>query len=62
MAVPVRDAGATSSVRRVIDSLVIERQRLRRDNAGSALLDANRIALRYWQEQLAKLAVADARD
>jgi hypothetical protein len=56
------DPSVTASVKRVIDSLVAERQRLRREATDPALLDANRRALTYWQNELVRLgAVARPR-
>ena len=51
----------TEFVRHVIDSLVAERNRLRREEAGAALLDANLLALGYWKDELARLG-AEARE
>jgi len=50
----VHDAAAVDEIRRVLASLVRERQGLRRDNADRAALEANRLAIVYWQHALAE--------
>ena len=39
-------------IRRILDRLVQERQQLRRATADVAALEANRLALVYWQNEL----------
>jgi len=39
---------------RVLDSLVSERQRLRSSAVEPALLEANRMAIVYWQNELVR--------
>ena len=41
-------------IRAVLESLVQERQALRRAGADQAALEANRIAIVYWQHALAE--------
>lgn len=53
-------AEATHRIRAVISSLVTERQALRDHGSDLAALEANRLALVYWQQELAKrLAAGD---
>ncbi len=47
----IQDIG---DIRRIIDRLVLERQQLRRTEEDAATLEANRLALVYWQNQLHK--------
>ncbi len=47
----IQDIG---DIRRIIDRLVLERQQLRRSEEDAATLEANRLALVYWQNQLHK--------
>ena len=44
----------------VINSLVRERQDLRRHNGDRALLEANRLAIVYWQQQLARRLIQNS--
>ncbi len=44
----------TSTVRGILDRLIIERQNLRRSEADRATLEANRLAIVYWQEMLSR--------
>jgi hypothetical protein len=46
---------------RVLDSLVSERQRLRGSSVEPALLEANRMAIIYWQNELVR-EIARAHD
>jgi hypothetical protein len=39
-------------IRRILDRLVQERQHLRRTTEDGAALEANRLALVYWQNEL----------
>jgi hypothetical protein len=47
-------------IRRVLDSLVQERQELRRRNTDPAALEANRLAIVYWQQELSKRLIKPA--
>jgi hypothetical protein len=47
-------AGRDELIRRVLDSLVAERQRLRSSAVEPALLEANRLAIVYWQNELVR--------
>jgi hypothetical protein len=40
------------TIRRILDTLVHERQRLRSSGAGAPELEANRLAIAYWQRAL----------
>jgi hypothetical protein len=40
------------AIRGVLDELVRERRRLERDHAADVVLEANRLAITYWQERL----------
>jgi len=57
----VRAAAAEADIRRVLESLVLERQALRRDGAERAALEANRLAIVYWQHALAERITLRAR-
>jgi hypothetical protein len=39
-------------VQAILESLIDERRRLRGDRDDASLLEANRIAIIYWQQQL----------
>lgn len=41
-------------IRRILDALVSERQRLRVERAARTVLEANRLAIVYWQSRLGK--------
>ncbi len=41
-------------IRRILDALVSERQRLRVERAARAVLEANRLAIVYWQSRLGR--------
>jgi hypothetical protein len=43
-----------TDIRRILDAAVSERQRLRVERAGRAVLEANRLAIVYWQSRLGK--------
>jgi hypothetical protein len=48
-------AGFTSArIREVLGALVHERQELRRQKARASILEANRLAIVYWQQRLAR--------
>jgi hypothetical protein len=49
----------TSSIRAILDGLVLERQRLRRSTDGAALLEANRRSIVYWQAELSRALLAE---
>ena len=48
----------TASIRAILDGLVLERQRLRRSSDGTALLEANRRSIVYWQTELSRALLA----
>jgi hypothetical protein len=52
----MRGAGAAAApagrVQAILESLIEERRRLRGDPDDASLLEANRIAIIYWQQQL----------
>lgn len=48
-------------VRTLLETLVRERQRLRAIGADAGELEANRLAICYWQARLSQLAVASWR-
>lgn len=48
-----QDHDAEASIHAVLNSLVLERQELRRAGADEEALEANRIAIVYWQRRLA---------
>jgi len=47
-------ANTEDLIRVVLDSLVRERQELRHRGTDRAALEANRIAIVYWQQELSK--------
>ena len=51
---PIETVEREALIRRVLDSLVTERQRLRSRAAEPALLQANRLAIVYWQNELVR--------
>jgi hypothetical protein len=53
-------SGRLDAIHQVIRSAVDERERLRRDGADTAALEANRRAIAYWQARLSQ-ALSDAR-
>jgi hypothetical protein len=46
-------------IRRILDRLVQERQHLRHEPESAAALEANRLALVYWQQQLQRALLAE---
>ena len=50
----VDQAGTTDRVRAVLASLVHERQALRHAGTDRPALEANRLAIVYWQQELSK--------
>jgi hypothetical protein len=46
-------------IRRILDRLVLERQHLRRTESENGLLEANRLALVYWQNRLHQTLLAE---
>jgi len=40
------------AIREILENLVIQRRRLEQDAAAQGLLDANRLAIAYWQQRL----------
>ena len=53
MVVAADTAQSSVRIREVLASLVAERQELRRTNVRPPLLEANRLAIVYWQQKLA---------
>jgi hypothetical protein len=51
---PAHKAITEDAIRGVLDSLVRERQELRRRGVDRNLLEANRRAIVYWQQELSK--------
>jgi len=51
---------ASTEIRAIIDKLVEERQRLRAGNEDAQLLNANRLALAYWQLELSRTLSSEA--
>jgi hypothetical protein len=50
----------SSDIRAIIDRLVEERQFLRNSGGDPAALNANRVALAYWQVQLTRVSFDEA--
>jgi hypothetical protein len=48
----VRRTETTDEVRRILASLITERLELRRQDTNSMLIEANAIAIEYWQDRL----------
>jgi hypothetical protein len=46
--------------RKILNALILERRDLRSSGADQATLEANRLALAYWQRQLSRLSGAAA--
>ena len=46
------------TIRRILDRLVEERQQLRHEPDSAPALEANRLALVYWQQQLQRALLA----
>jgi hypothetical protein len=46
-------------IRGILDRLVCERQDLRRTSGNERVLEANRLALVYWQQQLQRALLAE---
>jgi hypothetical protein len=57
---PDKPRVSVADLQRVIDSLVSERQALRSSGADHATIEANRISLVYWQQELARALIASA--
>ena len=49
---PTDRAGAAERIRAILDTLVHERQALRHAGNDQAALEANRLAIVYWQQEL----------
>ena len=56
---PANGTESSGRIREVLAALVHERQELRRGQAGAALLEANRLAIVYWQQKLNAGIVAE---
>ena len=50
---------STARILEVINALVGERQELRRTGADKPLLEANRVAIVYWQQRLGERAAEE---
>ncbi|HEY3543135.1 MAG TPA: hypothetical protein VGK79_11400 [Gaiellaceae bacterium] len=48
------------AIRAILDNLVTQRRRLEQDAAAQGLLDANRLAIAYWQQRLLRARADDA--
>ena len=48
------------AIRGILENLVTQRRRLEQDAAAQGLLDANRIAIAYWQQRLLRARTDDA--
>ena len=48
------------AIRAILENLVTQRRRLERDAAAHGLLDANRLAIAYWQQRLTQAQAEDA--
>jgi hypothetical protein len=46
---------SVAQIESILADLILERQRLRRDNADKPLLEANRLAIVYWQQELTRV-------
>jgi hypothetical protein len=57
---PGKPRVSVEDLQRVIDALVSERQALRSSGADHATIEANRISLVYWQQELARVLIAGA--
>ena len=55
---PADQADTAERVRAVLTSLVHERQVLRRAGTDPAALEANRLSIVYWQQELSKRLIA----
>jgi hypothetical protein len=53
---------STGRMHAILDSLIDERKRLQRGVPDVALLEANRLAIVYWQRELAQAAAAERAD
>jgi hypothetical protein len=60
--VEVTQEQRTASIRAILHGLVLERQRLRRSHDGTALLEANRRSIVYWQAELSRALLAQRGD
>jgi hypothetical protein len=57
---PTDRADTTDLIRAILNSLVRERQGLRHADTDRAALEANRIAIVYWQQELSKRLIKTA--
>jgi hypothetical protein len=55
----VRTTESTDEVRRILASLITERLALRGESTDSMLIEANAIAIDYWQERLRRQELAE---
>jgi hypothetical protein len=57
---PTDQSNSADRIRLVLDSLVSERQALRHRGTDPAALEANRLAIVYWQQELSKRLIEAA--
>lgn len=55
-------ASHAAHIQAVLDALVRERQQLRRIGADAGALEANRLAICYWQARLSQLGASSLRN
>jgi hypothetical protein len=60
-AVSISELSDSAVAETIIGRLVRERQELRRSGAERATLEANRLAIAYWQRRLASAQIAEQR-
>jgi len=58
---PGSAVSASGVAQEIVGQLVRQRQELRRSGASKAMLEANRLAIVYWQQRLARAFVAERR-
>ena len=58
---PAGELGSADDVRAILHQLVAQRQRLRSDDAPRDALEANRLAIVYWQARLGRILGVAAR-
>jgi hypothetical protein len=61
MTPPAAAGPSTGRIHAILDNLIRERQRLRNAAYEESLLEANRLAIVYWQQELTR-ALAAQRD
>ena len=58
-AVSISELSDSAVAEEIIGRLVRQRQDLRRSGAAKAILEANRLAIVYWQRRLARAHIAE---